>query len=1675
MKKNTFVITIMLLLLRQVSFAQNVGIGTTTPDASAILELNSNSRGLLIPRMDSNVRKAIVNPAKGLMVFDNEYGSFWFFDGTSWENIEGSATNQMLSISNDTLFLQNGGYAVLPSGTDSQALTLSGDTLSIQNGNSIILPADTMTLLADADRNTKIQVEESPNEDIIRFDMGGTEYFRMDSGRLEVVNTGGNVFIGNNAGLSSYFNGNQNVGIGESALKDGQSTYQSVAIGYHALSKSLANDNTAAGFKAMENATNAYENSAFGSQVLADNVNGVANSAFGNLSQRYSTANNNSSFGDHSLYNNTTGANNAGFGMEALGSNTTGTYNTAVGYFADVASGNLTNATAIGANTTVAKSNSIVLGYNANVGIGTSAPDTTFHLVGKMKYQDGTQGSGYILTSDNAGNATWASASSLAIKTVFDTLGGVVIPGSAVNATTNDFVFGSPQLDDDGNASHDSRFFFDKSKGAFRAGKVLSTNWDADSIGTNSVAMGYNTKANGNVSVALGYFTEASGDYSTAIGNQAEASGTNATAIGFRASASENSSTAIGFQDTASGSYATAMGREALANGYVATALGYQTTAGGNYSTALGSSTTASGISSTAMGDNAMASGNDATAIGYGTTASGNTSTAMGRNTKAIGDFSTSMGYQTTAGGDNATAMGTATTASGSYATAMGNNTKAPSGYETVIGRYNTTYTPADSTAGWNPNDRLFSIGKGTSNTNRSDAMVVLKNGKTGIGISTPDATFHLVGQLKYQDGTQGSGYILTSDSAGKATWKSFYAPAVFDTSGGVVIPGIAVNANTNDFVFGSTQLDDDGNVNHDSRFFFDKSKGAFRAGQVPGANWDADSLGTNSMAMGYDTKASGNNSVALGYLTEASGDKSTTMGNNTTASGDKSAAMGNNTTASGNIATAIGNSTSASGTASTAMGSATIASGNTSTAMGTATTASGDYSTAMGNNTTAPSGFETTIGRFSTTYTPTSPTGWVTNDRLFTIGNGTASSNRSDAMVVLKNGNTGVGTSAPDTTFHLIGKMKYQDGTQANGYVLTSDVAGNASWTSASLLAVKTAFDTLNGVVVPGSIVSDYDNFVFGSPQLDYDGIANHSKRFFFDKGKGAFRAGQAPSKNWDADSIGNNSIALGYDTKSIGDFSTAMGYVSTASGERSTAMGNEATASGYSSTAMGRETIASGGASTAMGNGTTASGGASTAMGIQTTASGDYSTAIGRQSTASGIYSTAVGNLVAAGGNYAIAMGNQTTAAGSNATAMGYQTTASGTYSTAMGYQTTASGSYATAMGKNTSAPSGYETTIGHYNTAYTPADTTGWNADDRLFTIGKGTSTINRSDAMVVLKNGNTGIGTSAPDTTFHLVGKMKYQDGTQTDGYVLTSDANGNASWKDVNTLTDTMSIIANAAQSTTVRTSNDNTIRFTLGGVENFKMSYNTFQLVSGIPNYGSNLGISFADGSNTSSIVGVSPSILSSPTDDQYQLNFSVKNHPVLELHGDSSAYFTGNVGIGKDSPDEKLDVAGNVRINNNDMYLRDGSDVNHGVGWYGSGKTWAGVSPDGPVVYGYSGGVLGTTNGGQKSVLTWNKNGQVTLGSTGTAINGIIKATVNYNIPQLGANDNEYASFTITGAQVGATVFVSPSQKLQAGIGIMYARVTAADTVEVKFTNTCYNNCAENPPPMDFYVTVIN
>jgi hypothetical protein len=151
-----------------------------------------------------------------------------------------------------------------------------------------------------------------------------------------------------------------------------------------------------------------------------------------------------------------------------------------------------------------------------------------------------------------------------------------------------------------------------------------------------------------------------------------------------------------------------------------------------------------------------------------------------------------------------------------------------------------------------------------------------------------------------------------------------------------------------------------------------------------------------------------------------------------------------------------------------------------------------------------------------------------------------------------------------------------------------------------------------------------------------------------------------------------------------------------------------------------------------------------------------GIYSFATGERTQASNTGTTAMGSITVASGLYSTAFGYASKASGDYTTAMGYASESSGHYSTALGFNTTASGRNSTAMGVNSRSRSFSETAIGCYNTDYTPASSSSWAPTDRIFSIGNGTDYYLQSDAMVILKNGNTGFGSSNPTKKFEVVG-------------------------------------------------------------------------------------------------------------------------------------------------------------------------------------------------------------------------------------------------------------------------------------------------------------------------------
>ncbi len=211
----------------------------------------------------------------------------------------------------------------------------------------------------------------------------GNSFFGASSGPLNTTGSS-NSFFGTNAGRYNTM-GNANSFFGDAAgLSNTTASLNSFFGSNTGLQNTEGTHNSFFGASSGASNTTASGNSYFGWSAGQLTTGGV-NSFFGsNTGQQNTTGSSNSFFGESAGSLNTTGNFNSFFGDSAGFSNTIGANNTLIGNSANVGSGNLGNATAIGAGALVSQSNSLVLGNNANVGIGISAPNFKLQIVDSL-------------------------------------------------------------------------------------------------------------------------------------------------------------------------------------------------------------------------------------------------------------------------------------------------------------------------------------------------------------------------------------------------------------------------------------------------------------------------------------------------------------------------------------------------------------------------------------------------------------------------------------------------------------------------------------------------------------------------------------------------------------------------------------------------------------------------------------------------------------------------------------------------------------------------------------------------------------------------------------------------------------------------------------------------------------------------------------------------------------------------------------------------------------------------------------------------------------------------------------------------------------------------------------------------------------------------------------------
>jgi len=220
------------------------------------------------------------------------------------------------------------------------------------------------------------------------------------------------------------------------------------------------------------------------------------------------------------------------------------------------------------------------------------------------------------------------------------------------------------------------------------------------------------------------------------------AMGKNSFTAGTMNSASGNGSTSLGAGNSSSGFGAFTAGISSSSTNTGATSMGFNNKATGIYAVAMGSGNTASGSASVTLGFGNGVSGSSAVGIGLNNNLSGDRSYVLGEtNVSTVSSGRASiLGTNNNVSAIQSIAIGDANNISGNNAVGLGNTLSAESMYSVSTGFNNTLENLPQSNAVSNLAKRLFLVGNGLGGT-KSDALTILRNGKTGIDIDNFETT----------------------------------------------------------------------------------------------------------------------------------------------------------------------------------------------------------------------------------------------------------------------------------------------------------------------------------------------------------------------------------------------------------------------------------------------------------------------------------------------------------------------------------------------------------------------------------------------------------------------------------------------------------------------------------------------------------------------------------------------------------------------------------------------------------------------------------------------------------------------------------------------------------------------------------------------------------------------
>jgi trimeric autotransporter adhesin len=321
----------------------------SAPHPSAMLDVKSTDKGLLVPRMTSEQRTAMIDPAEGIMVYDTDlHAIFIYYD--QWR----------MCLTGSTGWQVNGNSATLPSlnflgTTDNVALKFRVNNIAAGFIDPVTDNAafgnEALGNNPSGKCNTAIGALALTNTSDGWFNVavGYGSAFR-NSGGSNNVGIGANTMPENTSGndnlaigfqaLNSNTSGSSNVALGKYALFSGTNQSNNIAIGdsalyYNGTGASAGYQsvcNTAIGSKALALNTTGFGNTVTGYKSLYSNTIGVCNTVSGCMACYSNTSGgNNTASGYHALYSNTAGSENVATGFLALASNQLGSGNVAIG------------------------------------------------------------------------------------------------------------------------------------------------------------------------------------------------------------------------------------------------------------------------------------------------------------------------------------------------------------------------------------------------------------------------------------------------------------------------------------------------------------------------------------------------------------------------------------------------------------------------------------------------------------------------------------------------------------------------------------------------------------------------------------------------------------------------------------------------------------------------------------------------------------------------------------------------------------------------------------------------------------------------------------------------------------------------------------------------------------------------------------------------------------------------------------------------------------------------------------------------------------------------------------------------------------------------------------------------------------------------------------------------